>query len=287
MHDQVNKGDDLLRYIYELSRGDTELIIHRKPLGEQLGLSSREARAALKALTKKGMIRPILFGSLCITPMGVAEVERKTAQAAGEALERPGASAEDASVVTILFLSADPTNVARLRVGKELREIGEKLQLSKMRERFKLEQRMSVRPADLTQAMLDTQPQIVHFSGHGSASGALCFEDDAGRVHRISAGALTALFEQFADQVKCVVLNACYSEAQARVIAEHVGYVIGMSDAIGDRAAIAFATGFYQGMGAGRSIQDAYKLGCVQIMLQGIPEHLTPTLVTGRPSSRP
>jgi len=197
MHDQGDKSIKLLRYIHELSRGDTELPIRRKHLGEQLGLSSREAKAALKALTKKGMIRPILFGSLCITPMGVAEAERGIARAAGEALvKEPGASTEGPPVVTVLFLSADPTNAARLRVGEELREIGEKLQLSKMRERFKLEQRMSVRPADLTQAMLDTQPQVVHFSGHGSARGALCFEDDAGRIHRISAEALAAQIQQ-------------------------------------------------------------------------------------------
>lgn len=49
-----------------------------------------------------------------------------------------------------------------------------------------------------------------------------------------------------------------------------------MNQAIGDDAAISFAIGFYQALGAGRSIEDAYKLGCVQIRLQGIPEHLTP-----------
>jgi hypothetical protein len=52
-----------------------------------------------------------------------------------------------------------------------------------------------------------------------------------------------------------------------------------MNQAIGDKAAIAFAIGFYQALGAGRTIEDAYKLGCVQIRLQGIPEHLTPVLI--------
>jgi len=87
------------------------------------------------------------------------------------------------------------------------------------------------------------------------------------------------LFEQFAHQVNCVLLNACYSETQARAIAKHIEYVIGMNKAIGDRAAIAFAVGFYQALGAGRTIEDAYELGCVQIRLQDIPEHLTPVLI--------
>jgi CHAT domain-containing protein len=181
--------------------------------------------------------------------------------------------------VPILFLAADPTDASRLRLGEELREIQEKLQLARLRERFSLHQRMSVRPADLSQALLDTQPQVVHFSGHGTASGELCFENVSGKAQPIAPDALAALFEQFADQVDCVVLNACYSEAQAKAIARHIGHVIGMNRAIGDRAAIAFAVGFYQALGAGRTVEEAYRLGCVQIRLQGISEHLTPVLL--------
>jgi len=184
------------------------------------------------------------------------------------------------NIVSILFLSADPTDTSRLRLGEELREIQEKLQLAKLRERFELQQRMSVRPADISQALLDVQPRIVHFSGHGTTTGALCFENRIGETHPIQPDALAVLFEQFADQVSCVVLNACYSETQANAIAQHIDYVIGMNQAIGDRAAIAFAIGFYQALGAGRTIEDAYKLGCVQIRLQGISEHLTPVLIT-------
>lgn len=90
-----------------------------------------------------------------------------------------------------------------------------------------------------------------------------------------------ALFEQFADQVECVLLNACYSETQAVAIAEHINYVIGMNQAIGDKAAIVFAMGFYQAIGAGRKIEEAYQLGCVQIRFHGTPEHLIPVLVKG------
>jgi hypothetical protein len=193
--------------------------------------------------------------------------------------EKFAAPLEDAQTISILLLSADPTNATRLRIGEELREIQEKLQLARLREKFKLEQRMSVRPTDISQALLDIQPHIVHFSGHGIESGTLCFENRVGEIHPITADALGALFEQFASQVSCVLLNSCYSEVQAAAIAEHIDYVIGMNRAIGDHAAIAFAIGFYQALGAGRTIEEAYKLGCVQIRLQSIPEHLTPILV--------
>jgi hypothetical protein len=180
----------------------------------------------------------------------------------------------------ILFLAADPTNASRLRLGEEFREIQEKLKLAKLREKFNLElPQLSVRPADISQALLDVQPQIVHFSGHGTSTGALCFENQTGQIQLVQPDALAALFEQFAKQVKCVLLNACYSDIQAKAIGKHIKYVIGMNQAIGDKAAIAFAIGFYQALGAGRTIEDAYKLGCVQIRLQGIPEHLTPVLI--------
>ena len=71
---------------------------------------------------------------------------------------------------------------------------------------------MSVRPADISQALLDVQPRIVHFSGHGMAEGALCFEDQAGEIHSVQPDFLAALFGQFSDQINCVILNACFSE---------------------------------------------------------------------------
>jgi hypothetical protein len=183
---------------------------------------------------------------------------------------------------SILFVAADPTDASRLRLGEEFREIQERLRLAKLRDRFRLElPQLSVRPADLSQALLDVHPHIVHFSGHGSSTGALCFENQGGQIQPVRPEALAALFEQFANQVNCVLLNACYSEAQAKAIANYIEYVIGMNQAIGDKAAIAFTTGFYQALGAGCTIEEAYKLGCVQIRLQDSPEHLTPILING------
>jgi len=193
--------------------------------------------------------------------------------------ERTGKTKEETNVV-ILFLAADPTNASRLRLGEEFREIQEKLKLARLRDYFILQiPQLSVRPSDISQALLDAQPQIVHFSGHGTSTGALCFENLVGETHPIEPDALAALFEEFSGQVNCVVLNACYSEIQAKAISKHIKYVIGMNQAIGDKAAIAFATGFYQALGGGRNIEHAYKLGCVQIQLHNIPEHLTPVLI--------
>ncbi|WP_414564250.1 MULTISPECIES: CHAT domain-containing protein [unclassified Anabaena] len=179
--------------------------------------------------------------------------------------------------VKILFLAADPSDASRLRLGQELRDIKERLQIAKEAHKYQIEQRESVRVGDITQAIFDVNPQIIHFSGHGKSTGELGFENKIGQIQPVEPEALAAMFGLF-DQVECVLLNACYSEIQAKAIAEHIPFVIGMNDAIGDAAAIAFAVGFYKALVANRSIEDAYKFGCVEIRLQGIPEYLKPVI---------
>lgn len=182
-------------------------------------------------------------------------------------------------MIPILFLAADPSDASRLRIGEEIREIRERLQLARQRDRFLLEQRHSVRPMDISQALLDVEPEIVHFSGHGASTGAICVEGPTGKVQEIDAAALGALFELFSSRVRCVVLNACYSAVQAQQIARHIPFVIGMRRAIGDRAAVAFSVGFYQAIAAGRPIAESFRFGCAQVTLHGIPEGDTPVLL--------
>lgn len=181
----------------------------------------------------------------------------------------------------LLFLAANPRETSRLRLDEEIREIEAGLKQSQNRDQFILEQRWAVRPRDIRRAMLNTNPQIVHFSGHGIEDEGLVFEDEAGNgtAKLVIGKALAGLFKLFAEQIECVVLNGCYTKEQAEVIAKHIPYVIGMSQAIGDKAAIEFAVGFYDALGAGRSVEFAYKFGCSAIQLAGITEHLTPVLM--------
>jgi CHAT domain-containing protein len=185
----------------------------------------------------------------------------------------------DTPIKKILILAANPKDTSRLRLDQELRDIAEGLQRAQKRDQFNLVQQLAVRPRDIQRAMLDNNPQIVHFSGHGSEDEGLVFEDETGESKLVSKAALAGLFKLFADQIECVVLNGCYSVMQAEAIAQHINYVVGMSKAIGDQAAIEFAVGFYDALGAGRSIEFAYKLGCSAIQIAGIEEHLTPVLL--------
>jgi hypothetical protein len=185
----------------------------------------------------------------------------------------------------ILILAANPKSTNKLRLHEELREIKNGLRRAKARDQFLIESAEAVRYRDIHRSIMDFEPQIIHFSGHGAGEQGLVFEDEIGQEKLVDAEALAGLFELFAEHVNCVLLNACYSEIQAKAIAQHIDYVIGMSQQIGDKAAIEFAVGFYDALGAGKSIEFAYKLGCRLIRIAGIPESLTPKLLTKNQSS--
>nr|WP_236117081.1 CHAT domain-containing protein [Hassalia byssoidea] len=185
----------------------------------------------------------------------------------------------------ILILSANPTNTNQLRLDEEVREIEAALERSRSRDRFQIISKWAVRSNDLRRALLDYKPEIVHFSGHGAGSQGLALENNSGQIQLVKSKALAGLFELF-DSIECVLLNACYNEAQAEAIAQHVDYVIGMNRAIGDRAAIEFAVAFYDALGADRSYEDAYEFGCVDIALGGISASLIPVLKARNPHNK-
>ncbi|MGR3278058.1 AAA-like domain-containing protein [Acaryochloris marina NIES-2412] len=187
----------------------------------------------------------------------------------------------------ILVLAANPKGTDRLRLDEEVREIQEGLQRSRSREHFVLEQKWAVRPRDIQRALLDIKPQIVHFAGHGAGEAGLIFEDIQGEAQLVGTQALANLFKLFANTVECVVLNGCYSAPQAEAIAEQIPAVVGMSDAISDRAAIEFAVGFYDALGAGENLKFAYDLGCNAIAMAGVDQEHTPVLLNRSAEATP
>ncbi|BAY25726.1 hypothetical protein NIES2100_55330 [Calothrix sp. NIES-2100] len=184
----------------------------------------------------------------------------------------------DSAVKKILILSANPKNTDKLRLDEEVREIQAGLERARSRDQFEIITKWAVRTDDLRRALLDHEPEILHFSGHGAGNQGLALENNAGNMQLVGTDALARLFKLFKNQIECVLLNACYSEVQAEAIHQHIDCVVGMNQAIGDRAAIKFAVGFYDALGADRTYEEAYEFGCIAIDLESIPESATPVL---------
>ena len=196
---------------------------------------------------------------------------RPTAQAPRPAARTPG-------VRKVLFFASSPSGKARLRLDVEAREVSEGLRRSNERDRFELITSPAPRIPDLRRGLLDHSPHIVHFSGHGGDDG-IVVENEKGRAAPVPFDALAELFGLCREHVECAVLNACLSDLQAEAIAEHIPFVIGMSSTISDPAAIEFAVGFYDALGAGRTIEAAFGFAKNAIALKGIPGDATPVLL--------
>ncbi|MCY7407002.1 MAG: CHAT domain-containing protein [Alkalinema sp. CAN_BIN05] len=156
---------------------------------------------------------------------------------------------------TILIVAANPSDEARLRFDREIKEID-----GVCNEQFKVKPSLATRWTDLMDELLRYEPHIVHFVGHGKGKLGLILEDDAGNGQPVTGNRLLELFKQF-KQVECVVLNACETEELAEEIYQQVSCVIGMSQSIGDRYAKSFAVGFYKGVAAGKSYHWAFDFG--------------------------
>lgn len=181
--------------------------------------------------------------------------------------------------ITILFLASNPTDTSALGLGEEARNIYEKIRLSEYRDTIKFETRWAVRAGDVLQAINETNPTIIHFSGHGCESGELVLQNPDGTMKLVTPEAISQTIATVSDTVRLVLFNACYSETQAQQIVEHIDAAIGMNDSIGDEAACVFAAQFYSSIGFGLSVQQAFKQAIAALLLENIKEEQTPVLV--------
>jgi hypothetical protein len=205
--------------------------------------------------------------------------------------------------VKVLFLASNPLQQSRLALDEEVRTITAQIRSADHRDAIELISAWAVRRDDLQQLLLQHKPHILHFSGHGtrcsptevtppstSISGRdiavtgkdqvaqLVLMGEGGQAQPMSEAALIHLLRVLKDNLKLVVLSACHSESIAEALAEVIPYTIGMSGAIPDDAAIAFAAAFDRGLGFGRTLKEAFDLGENALMHLQIAEDQRPRL---------
>lgn len=198
------------------------------------------------------------------------------------------ASSTRGEAVRILFVVAQPKDETRIRVDRELRDVIDQLGNAKYRDRIRCDLRLATRVTDLTTALHQTRPSVLHFSGHGvervnaSRRGGLVFENNHGNAKTVLASKLAKLLTPFS--LRLLVLNACFSDQHASVFQPAVPAVVGMRDAIYDDTAIDFAVGLYEALAFGWTLQKAFDIAVARLSVIGRSGVKSPML-RGHPPS--
>ena len=176
---------------------------------------------------------------------------------------------EDVSVAgdksVVLLVGASPSDRDALLLSTEFDMINQSVRQGTFRDDLVVEQSQNTLASELVPDMLRHHPTLVHFSGHGRESGELVFEAADGTSSPLSPELLGSVFGAFADSMGCVVLNACWSDAQAEMIGQHIAAVAGMRTNVSDLAALNFSQTFYLAVGEGKSVSEAFSLAVLQM----------------------
>lgn len=70
----------------------------------------------------------------------------------------------------VLFLAANPVRIPPLQIGEECRAIEDKIRGARFRDQLCFRSRWGARLDDLLRALLEDDPTVLHFSGHGTGA---------------------------------------------------------------------------------------------------------------------
>ena len=133
--------------------------------------------------------------------------------------------------------------------------------------------------ASLEEALLAYQPTVIHFIGHGAEDEHIA--EDLEGSKRGGSEALMRLLGTSKGEVRLMVLRADAAEDLTGDVKRHVDCVIALNLQQDHEASIAFATAFYEALGAGVSIRAAFEEGQAEAELAagGKPLQDPPRLV--------
>jgi cell division protein FtsB len=183
----------------------------------------------------------------------------------------PQKNSPAASRRAVLFVSTSPVPGAILNTGVEARAVEDALRKTG----FEFRAIQATRPHDITRAILDFRPTILHFAGHGEG-GEIYLEDEAQKPKPVSVDAIARLLKPM--PVTGVVLNACYSAKNLAPLMGVSEWAVGMKRAVQDPSAIGFSDGFYMALAEGKNVQAAFDVGVANAGMQSAGQMDIPIL---------
>jgi nucleoside phosphorylase/tetratricopeptide (TPR) repeat protein len=269
----LEQGDPAeARQLYERALGIKERVCG--PGHPEVAITLTDLGKLLARVGEPEQVAPLVERALSIFRERLGAKHPRTMDARGQLREVRKKIPVGGDMIKVLFLAANPAGTTQLALDEEIRAIDAKIRGSEHPERLTLVSHWAVRLDDLSGLLMRQRPHVVHFSGHGASTGEIVLLREGGTPKPVPPEALAELFRVLKDNVRVVVLNACYSQAQAKAIVREIDCAVGMSDAIPDDAAIAFAAEFYQALGFGKSVQEAFDLGVARLIGEGVARGL-------------
>lgn len=160
----------------------------------------------------------------------------------------------------LLALISNPDNAFKLRGDREVKEVINCI-LAHVPIGFEYEIANQIRSDELPALLKRNNPQLIHFTGHGNENSQLLFENMNGQKTPITDNILDIIFRTSGKNIGCVLLSACNSSAQAKLISKHTSFAIGFPGIIEEELASFFSRSFYESLATGMSIKKAFDFG--------------------------
>lgn len=164
----------------------------------------------------------------------------------------------------LLILSSNPIDTERIRADIEVRTILLALKSATSLDQISVEQEWAVQGVELAQILLAHRPTILHVACPGDMENGFYFENTEGGTQLVSHSVFKALLKPISDTLECVIFSSCKTDIIASEISSDIKYAIGTND-ISEKAAIAFTSGFYTGIGNGSNYHIAYEYGKARV----------------------
>ena len=105
----------------------------------------------------------------------------------------------------VLVLAANPSGTEMLDLEKEANLIRSRLQEGEAGKSFVVQVERAVQVTDLSKFLLQYQPLMIHFSGHGNANGEIILNNDQGQSQALAPAKLAELLAIVKGRLECVI----------------------------------------------------------------------------------
>lgn len=148
----------------------------------------------------------------------------------------------------VLFVCSKPADGDPLDFSHEYKKINDAVKNSPLRHYFNLVIETAVTSDEFPDKLTEHRPDVVHLTMHCDIEAGLSFEGSDGQLHAMSTTDFATIIHEYSTKYapQVIVISACNSLPHAEAIKQFCDFSVGTKVPIADRAAIAYAGGFYQ-----------------------------------------